>query len=90
MTLLSFELEVAVDSDIKGIEESVATLEISKDFEISLTAISRRSPIHLEGFFGDEGMPDIQPSTLRSTSHQCRLDHDPDRLVSEPLNFSTF
>jgi hypothetical protein len=81
MTLLSFEFEVAVDSDIKGVEESVTNIRNFQVLEKSLTTMRQPSPIHQEDSFQDEGMLDIQPSALRSTWHQCLLDHDPDHLA---------
>lgn len=91
MTLFSLELEIAVDSDIKDVKESVTNIRDFK-FQVpkkSLTTTGQPFPIHPEDFFPDEGRQDTQPSTLRSTWHQCLLDPDPDHPVWEPLGFST-
>ena len=85
MTLFSLELEVAINSDIKDVEESVTNIRDFK-FQVlkkskSLTTKGQPFPIHLEDFFQDEGRLDIQPSTLRSMGHQCLLDPDPDHPV---------
>jgi hypothetical protein len=81
MTLFSFELEVTINSDVKGIEESAINIRKFRVLQTTLTTMCQHSPIHQEGFFPDEGMPDIQPSALRLTWHQCPQDHDPDHLV---------
>ena len=82
MMLLSFELEIAIDSDIKGVEESVTNIRDFQVLEKSLTAMGQPFPIHQEDFFQDEGRLDIQSSALYSTWHQCLLDHDPNHLIS--------
>ena len=51
MMLLSFELEVAVNSDIKSVEESVTNI---RDFQVlgkSLTTMGQPFPIRQEDFF---------------------------------------
>ena len=55
MALLSFQLEVAVDSDIKGIEESVMNFRHFQILKKSLTTMGQPFPNHQEDFFQDEG-----------------------------------
>lgn len=69
MMLFSFKLEVAINSDIKGIVESVQTLETSRVVEILLTTMHQPSPIRPEDSFLDEGMLDILQPTLHLKWH---------------------
>jgi hypothetical protein len=91
MALLPFELEVAVNRDIEGIEEPSRTnIRIIDNVKNrGLTITDRRSPNRQEDYARGEGMLDIPPLTLHSTWHRHLLDHGPDRLALGPSGSAT-